>query len=52
MSQYTGAYTPIKDVPVVSAATEYTARDEQEYILVFNQALWISDLGHLLVNPS
>ena len=54
VSPYTETYESIKNVPVVSGATLWTNKtDGQEFILVFNEALWMGDqLGHTLVNPN
>ena len=54
VSLYTETYESIKNVPVVSGATLWTNNtDGQEFILVFNEALWMGDqLGHTLVNPN
>ena len=44
----------ITDVPVVTGATLWTSpHDGEEFILVFNEALWMGDtLQHTLVNPN
>ena len=34
-------YTPMKDVPIVSAATGYTSANGRNYILVLNEELYI-----------
>ena len=54
VSPYTDEYDAITDVPVVRGATlwmdQYT---KDEYILVFNEALWRGDtLMHSLINPN
>ena len=43
-------YTPIKDVPIVSAATGYTSANGWNYILVFNESLYIKEMQHTLIN--
>ena len=47
-------YEAISNVPVVHAATLWTDQnDNQRYILVFNEALWMGDtLPHSLINPN
>ena len=47
-------YNAITDVPVVTGATLWTSpHDGDEYILIFNEALWMGDtLQHTLVNPN
>ena len=49
---YSDEYEVIADVPVVCGASLWTdAIDNQEYILIFNEALWMgSTLSHTLIN--
>lgn len=49
---YAVNYDPMKDVPIVKAATGFTTSDGRNYILVFNEALWMPNLDHTLVNPN
>ena len=51
---YSDTYDAITDVPVVTGATLWTSPHEgEEFILVFNEALWMGDtLQHTLVNPN
>ena len=51
---YSDTYNAITDVPVVTGATLWTSpHDGDEYILIFNEALWMGDtLQHTLVNPN
>ena len=51
---YSDTYNAITDVPVVTGATLWTSpHDGEEFILVFNEALWMGDtLQHTLVNPN
>ena len=51
---YSDTYNAITDVPVVTGATLRTSpHDRDEYILIFNEALWMGDtLQHTLVNPN
>ena len=51
---YSDTYDGITDVPVVTGATLWTSPHEgEEFILVFNEALWMGDtLQHTLVNPN
>ena len=51
---YSDTYDAITDVPVVTGATLWTSpHDRDEYILIFNEALWMGDsLQHMLVNPN
>ena len=54
VSRYTDEYDAIIDVPVVRGATLWTDQHtNEEYILIFNMALWMGDtLSHLLINPN
>ena len=51
---YSNTYDAITDVPVVTGATLWTSpHDGDEYILIFNEALWMGNtLQHMLVNPN
>ena len=51
---YSDTYNAITDVPVITSATLWTSpHDGDEYILIFNEALWMGDtLQHTLVNPN
>ena len=50
---YSNTYDAITDVPVVTGATLWTSlHDGDEYILIFNETLWMGNtLQHMLVNP-
>ena len=54
VSPYSDEYEAISNVPVVHGATLWTDQnDNQGYILVFNEALWMGDsLPHSLINPN
>ena len=54
VSPYTDEYDAITDVPVVQGATLWTDQHtNEEYILIFNEALWMGDtLAHSLINPN
>ena len=51
---YSDTYNAITDVPVVTGATLWTSpHDRDEFILIFNKALWMGNtLQHTLVNPN
>ena len=51
---YTDEYDAITDVPVVRGATLWMDQHtNEEYILIFNEALWMGDtLAHSLINPN
>ena len=42
----------MKDILIVSAVTGYTSANGRSYILVFNEALYIKEMGHTLINPN
>ena len=54
VSPYSDDYEAIKNVPVVCSAMLWTDTvDNQEYILIFNESLWMGDsLTHSLINPN
>ena len=52
VSPYYDDYEPMKDVPIVRAATGYRSYTRESYILILNEALWISNLDHTLLNPN
>ena len=43
-------YTPIKDIPIVSAAAGFTLENGRNGILVFHEALYMPDISHTLIN--
>ena len=53
VSPYSDEYKPVTGVPIVKAATvsqsQYTGQD---YLLIFNEALWMPSLPNTLVNPN
>jgi hypothetical protein len=49
---YSDDYAPVKNVPIVTAATGYTSSNGLNYILVFPEALYLPNLGHSLFNPN
>ena len=54
VSPYRDDYSPIKNVPIVQAATTYQSpHTGQNYILILNEALWMGDsMQHTLINPN
>ena len=52
VAPYTDTYTPIQDVSIIHAATGYTSAAGRNYILVFNEVLWMESLDHSLINPN
>ena len=49
---YSGAHEVMVDIPIVQAATGYTAPYGSQYILVFNEAIYMPDMDHSLLNPN
>ena len=47
VSPHFETYKPVNDVPIVTIATGYTARDAREYILIINESLWMPNLNHI-----
>ena len=43
---------PVKDVPIVQAATGFTSANGRNYIVIFNEALYMPNLDHSLINPN
>ena len=54
VSPYREDYTPITNVPIVTAATAWQSPDTgQTYILILNECLWMGDtMSHTLINPN
>ena len=49
---YSNDYAPMKNVPIVTAATGYTSSTGMNYILIFPEALSMPTLDHSLFNPN
>ena len=49
---YSDEYDAMTDIPIVQAATGYTSQDGQQYILVFNEAIYMPKMDHSLMNPN
>ena len=52
VSPYLDEYEPMKNVPIVSAATGCTSYTGESYILILNEALYMPKLNHTLLNPN
>ena len=53
VSPYIADYEPVKGVPIVCAATAWQSPNTgQVYILGFNEALYMPNLNHSLLNPN
>ena len=42
----------MKNIPIITAATGFTSTTGRQYILVFNETLYIKDMDHKLINPN
>ena len=40
------------DVPIVKVETGFISKDDRNYILVMNEALWMPNLNHTLISPN
>ena len=49
---YSDNYAPVKNVPIVTAATGHTSANGMNYILVFPESLSMPTLDHSLFNPN
>ena len=49
---YSDEYAPVKNVPIVIAATGYTSASGINYILVFPESIYMPTLAHSLCNPN
>jgi hypothetical protein len=49
---YSKDYAPVKNVPIITAATGFTAATGMNYILIFPEALYMPTLEHSLFNPN
>ena len=52
VAPFSDEYTLMKDVSIVLAATGYTSANGRNYILVFNEALYIKEMQQTLINPN
>ena len=52
VAPFSDNYTPKKDVTILSTATGYASANGRNYILVFNEALYIKEMQHTLIYPN
>ena len=52
MVPFSDTYEPMKDVDIMLSDTGLTSVTRKQYILVFNEALYIPELDHTLINPN
>ena len=52
VSPFSDTYEPMKNIPIITAAPGFTSTTGRQNILVFNEALYIKDMDHTLINPN
>ena len=52
VAPFSDTYGPMTNIPIITAATGFTSTTAKQYILVFNEALYIKDMDHTLINPN
>ena len=52
VAPFSDTYEPMKDVDILSSATGFTSLIGRQYILVFNEALYIPELDNTLINTN
>ena len=52
VAPYSDGYEPVMDVTIVHAKTRYTISNGRNFILVLNEALYMPNLPHSLVNQN
>ena len=52
VAPFSEKYTPMKYIPILSAATGSTSANGRNYILVFHEAFCMPNMRHTLINPN
>ena len=52
VAPFSDKYTPMKDTPIVSAATGFTLANGRNCILVFHEALYMPAMRYTLIKPN
>ena len=52
VAPFSDTYEPMTNIPIITAATGFTSTTGRQYILVFNEALYIKDMDRTLMNPN
>ena len=52
VATFSDTYEPMTKIPIITAGTGFTSTTRRQYILVFNEALYIKDMDHTLINPN
>ena len=50
IAPFSEKYTPMKDIPIVTASNGFTLANGRNYILVLHEALYMPDMRHTLIN--
>ena len=52
VAPFSDTYEPMTNIPIITASTGFTSTTGRQYILVFNEDLYIKDMDHTLINPN
>ena len=52
VAPFSDTYDPMKNIPIIMAATGFISTIWRQYILVFNEDLYINNMNHRLINPN
>ena len=52
VAPFSDTYEPMKNISIITTATGFTSTTGRQYILVFNEALYIKYIDHTLINPN
>ena len=52
IAPFSDQYTLTRDIQIVSVATWYTSANGMNYIIVFNEVLYMGGLNHSFINPN
>ena len=51
-AHFSDTYEPMTNIPIITAATGFTSTTWRQYMLVFNESLYIKDMDDTLINPN
>ena len=52
VAPFSNTYDPMTNIPIITAATGFTSTTGRQYILFFNESLYIKDMDYTLINPN
>ena len=52
VAPFSEKYETMTNIPIITAVTGFTSTIGRQYILVFNEALYINYMNHTLINPN